>query len=63
VHFSSSETQNDKPMLSKCVSLQDYWVFEHFPSSGILKVTEFWKLDLFPSSGERLGDTYSVASL
>jgi hypothetical protein len=34
---------------------QNYWVFGHFPSSGILenRNTTFRKLDLFPSSGER----------
>jgi hypothetical protein len=30
----------------------DYWVFGHWPSSGILKNTTYWKLDLFPSSGK-----------
>jgi hypothetical protein len=35
-------------------SIQNYWVFGHFSSSGILRNrnTTFRKLDLFPSSGE-----------
>jgi hypothetical protein len=43
---------------------QNYWVFGHFPSSGILEIenTTFRKLDLFPSSGEG-ENTYSVGSL
>jgi hypothetical protein len=43
---------------------QNYWVFGHFPSSGILENTTFRKLDLFPFSGEGGGeDTYSVGPL
>jgi hypothetical protein len=43
---------------------QNYWVFGHFPSSGILENTTFRKQDLFPSSGEGGGeDTYSVGPL
>jgi hypothetical protein len=46
--------------------IQDYWVFELCPSSGIPKKqknTTFQKLDLFLSSGEGSGDTYSVGPL
>jgi hypothetical protein len=41
---------------------QKFWVFRHFPSSGVFgsRNTKFWKLDLFPSIGE---DTYSVGHL
>jgi hypothetical protein len=40
---------------------QNYCVFGHFPSSGILENMTFRKLYLFPSTGEGgVEDTYSV---
>jgi hypothetical protein len=47
---SGNFAQNCKYLLTHTVP--NYWVFGHFPSSGILENTTFRKLDLFPSSDE-----------
>jgi hypothetical protein len=60
----SSEPSFDFLTSWTTLSLQNYWVFGLFSSSGIVENTTFRELDLFPSSGEGgEEDTYSAGPL